>query len=84
VNQNNLDCWEGDETNILFNAAAYFKGNFMKIDMRLVSDGTVGITELKSEGRSEGEVFTLDGRTANKSTLQKGLYIANGKKYVVK
>lgn len=77
-------CWEGDETNILFNNIGNFKGNFLKIDMRLVSDGTAGITELKKDD-SEGQAFTLDGRAVSKSnTLQKGLYISNGKKYAVK
>jgi hypothetical protein len=84
VNANDLDCWEGDETNILFNNVAYFKGNFMKIDMRLVPDGTVGIKELKKDN-NDSQIYTLDGRTVNKSeALRKGLYVGNGKKYVVK
>ena len=76
--------WEGDEKNILFNYP-YFTAHFMKIDMRLVPDGTVGITELKADEINKGKIFTLDGRSINKTnTLHKGLYIANGKKYVVK
>ena len=75
--------WEGDEKNFLLNYP-FFSAVFVKIDIRLVSDGTAGITELKKDD-SEGQAFTLDGRSVNKSnTLQKGLYISNGKKYVVK
>ena len=82
-NQYDYDIWEGDAKNILFNYP-YFSAVFVKIDIRLVSDGTAGITELKKDD-SEGQAFTLDGRAVSKSnTLQKGLYISNGKKYVVK
>ena len=84
ISQYDMNIWEGDEKNILFNYP-YFSAHFVKIDIRLVSDGTAGITELKGENRSESQVFSLDGRSVNKSnTLRKGLYIANGKKYVVK
>ena len=82
-NQFDYNIWEGDAKNILFNYP-YFSVVFVKIDVRLVSDGTAGITELKSGDRSEGHAFTLDGRTVDKANLQKGLYISNGKKYVVK
>jgi hypothetical protein len=82
-NQYDYDIWEGDAKNILFNYP-FFSAVFVKIDIRLVSDGTAGITELKKDD-SEGQAFTLDGRAVSKSnTLQKGLYISNGKKYVVK
>ena len=59
VNQNGLDCWEGDETNILFNNVAYFKGNFMKIDMRLVPDGTAS-TIIKGDANGDGTVNAAD------------------------
>ena len=85
VNKNNLDCWEGDETNILFNAISYFKGNFKKIDIRLVPDGTAGISAQKTEGLESSSVTALDGRMLNKdSGLRKGVYIQNGKKVIVK
>ena len=58
VNQNGLDCWEGDETNILFNNYAYFKGNFMKIDMRLVPDGTA--TVVAGDANGDGAVDVAD------------------------
>ena len=83
-NQYGENCWEGDETNILFNNIANFKGNFMKIDMRLVPDGSANISELKKDD-SDAQIFTLDGRSVNKSeALRKGIYVSNGKKYVVK
>ena len=78
-------CWEGDETNILFNNIANFKGNFMKIDMRLVPDGTAGIEEVTSQPSNikHQTSYTLDGRQVNKTDgLRKGVYIVNGKKRV--
>ena len=88
VNKNDLNCWEGDESNILFNCVNYFKGNFMKIDMRLVPDGTSGIEEVihHSSPITHHPSYTLDGRriaNGQKSTA-KGVYITDGKKHVVK
>ena len=80
-NAYDYNIWEGDAKNILFNYP-YFSAVFVKIDIRLVPDGSAGIKEMKSEDSNEGQVFTLDGRAANKSN--KGLYISNGKKYIVK
>ena len=80
VNQNDLDCWEGDETNILFNDVAYFKGNFMKIDMRLVPDGTSAVNEIVDCPSSNSQWFDLQGRQVK--TVQKGIYVTNGKKVV--
>lgn len=80
-------CWEGDETNILFNNIANFKGNFMKIDMRLVPDGTSGIEAVASQPSaiSHQTSYTLDGRQVKKNDgLNKGIYIKNGKKHIVK
>lgn len=82
-NQYDYDIWEGDEKNILF-TYPYFNAIFVKIDIRLVSDGSANITELKKDD-SGSLIYTLDGRTVNKSeALRKGLYVGNGKKYVVK
>ena len=81
VNKNNLDCWEGDETNILFNNVTYFKGNFMKIDMRLVPDGSAGISEIVDGQSANGQLFDLQGRRID-GRLTHGIYIANGKKIV--
>ena len=85
INKNNLDCWEGDETNILFNNEAYFKGNFYRIDMRLVPDGSAGINNLRADGKDAEKTYTLDGREVNKvNGLPKGVYIKDGKKVIVK
>ena len=74
-----------DFNNILFNAISYFKGNFKKIDIRLVPDGTAGISAQKAEGLESSSVTALDGRMLNKdSGLRKGVYIQNGKKVIVK
>ena len=85
INKNNENCWEGDETNILFNHISNFKGNFMKIDMRLVPDGSAGINDLQTTKNESNTMTTLDGRSVNKSEgLRKGVYIVDGKKVVVK
>ena len=82
-NQYDYDIWEGDEKNILFNYP-YFSANFVKIDIRLVPDGSANISELKADD-SDSQIYTLDGRSVSKSkALRKGLYVGNGKKYVVK
>lgn len=81
VNQYNLDCWEGDETNILFNSAANFKGNFMKIDMRLVPDGMSGISEQTVNSKSaNGSFYDLQGRRV--MNPGKGIFVSNGIKIV--
>jgi hypothetical protein len=80
VNKNNLDCWEGDEKNILFNAITYFKGNFMKIDMRLVPDGTTGINEA-TVAETKTDLFDLQGRRLT-AAPQKGIYVTGGKKII--
>lgn len=85
VNSSNQNCWDGDETNILFNNIGNFKGNFMKIDMRLVPDGSSGINDLQTTKKESDTMTTLDGRSVNKSQgLRKGVYIVDGKKVVVK
>ena len=83
-NSNNVDCWEGDEANILFNCISYFKGNFMKIDMRLVQDDSAGINDMQATKKESSAMTSLDGRTVKRDGLQKGIYIKNGKKHIVK
>ena len=83
TNKNDLEVWQGDEKDILFDYP-YMKGIFQKIDMRLVPDGSAGITELAPEDADSKTAVTLDGRTVNKSNgLRKGIYIINGKKQIV-
>jgi hypothetical protein len=79
-----LDTWEGDAKNIHF-IYQYFSSHFMKIDIRLVPDGSSGISNLQATKRESNTMTTLDGRTVNKSEgLRKGVYIVDGKKVVVK
>ena len=83
-NQYEYDIWEGDAKNFLFNYP-YFSAVFVKIDVRLVPDGSAGIKEMGVGSQESGEIYDLQGRSVNKpETLRKGLYIADGKKYVVK
>ena len=82
-NQYDYDIWEGDAKNILFNYP-YFNAVFVKIDVRLVPDGTANITELKKDD-SDSQIYTLDGRTVSKSnTLSKGVYVVGKTKRLVK
>lgn len=83
ANSYGYSIWEGNETNILFNYP-YFTVVFVRIDVRLVPDGSAGITELAAEDADSKTAVTLDGRTVNKSNgLRKGIYIINGKKHLV-
>ena len=82
-NQYDYDIWEGDEKNILFNYP-YFNAVFVKIDIRLVPDGSANITELKKDD-SDSQIYTLDGRSVTKtSTLSKGVYVVGKTKRLVK
>ena len=83
-NKDNLECWQGDETNILFDYHD-MKAVFRKVDIRLVPDGSSGISNLQATKKESNTMTTLDGRTVNKSEgLRKGVYIVDGKKVVVK
>lgn len=79
VNQNSLECWQGDETNILFDYI-YQNAVYEKIDIRLVPDGTVGICE-KKVNKQQNTLFDLQGRQL-KAIPQKGIYVADGKKII--
>jgi len=83
-NQYDYAIWEGDAKNILF-IYPYFSAVFVKIDVRLVPDGSAGIKEMGVGSQESGEIYDLQGRSVNKSeTLRNGLYISNGKKLLVK
>ena len=78
------DIWEGDEKNILFNYK-FMNAVFVKIDIRLVPDGSAGINNLRIDGKDAEKTYTLDGREVNKvNGLPKGVYIKDGKKVIVK
>ncbi|MCH5310648.1 MAG: C10 family peptidase [Prevotella sp.] len=50
-----------------------------------ITEATTGVHLTTVDDLSaKNEVFTLDGRRVNGTTLSKGVYIKNGKKYVVK
>ena len=82
-NQYGYDIWKGDDTNILFNYP-YFSAHFVKIDIRLVPDGSAGIGAVTALPNTH-KATTLDGRTIDSSKgLGKGIYIIDGRKHVVK
>lgn len=80
ISQYNMNIWEGDETNILFNYP-YFNAHFVKVDIRLVPNVATGIQEKTfTLNPSPFTVYDLQGRRVENA--KKGLYISNGKKIV--
>ena len=82
-NQYGINIWEGDAKNILFNYP-YFSAVFVKIDIRLVKADASGISTVGTQSQKPQTVTTLDGRTIQRDGAQKGIYIMDGKKMVVK
>ena len=60
-NSYEFDIWQGDETNILFNYM-YFSAVFVKVDIRLVPNGTTGISEIVNSKLSNSKYYDLQGR----------------------
>ena len=51
----------------------------------ILSDAnTTGISETESQASAISDIFTLDGRKIDGMNLMPGIYIKNGKKYIVK
>ena len=73
------DIWQGDDTNVLFNYS-YFSAIFVKIDIRLVPNGSAGIGEIVNGKSSNGACYDLQGRRVN--VKEKGIYIVDGRKIV--
>lgn len=67
---------------LTFENGAYYQGN---TKLGVVSQ-TTGISEVNTETTEakQGNVYTLDGRIVNEANLPKGIYVKNGKKFVVK
>lgn len=66
---------------------AYFKGIDPAVNAKVNFDGTAtSISQIATGAQTAGKVYTIDGRYVGTSTegLAKGLYIAGGKKVVVK
>ena len=53
-----------------------------------INDGTTGVIELKDgkteDGKSLDSWYSLDGRRLNSKPAQKGIYVKNGKKFIIK
>ena len=73
------DIWQGDDTNVQFNYS-YFSAVFVKIDIRLVPNGSAGIGEIVNGKSSNGACYDLQGRRVN--VKEKGIYIVDGRKIV--
>ncbi len=66
---------------LVFENGAYYQGN---TKLGVVSE-TTGITNINTETEDvKGNVYTIDGRMVNDSNLPKGIYVRNGKKFVVR
>ena len=78
-NQYEYAIWDGDETNVLFNYP-YFSAIFVKVDIRLVPNGSAGIGEIVKGKSSNGACYDLQGRRVN--AKEKGIYIVDGRKIV--
>ncbi len=48
-----------------------------------VTDESVGIADV-TESTKDGKVYSIDGRLINNGNLKAGIYICNGKKFIVK
>ncbi|MBQ7662070.1 MAG: hypothetical protein IJS48_01705 [Prevotella sp.] len=78
------DVFAGDDLKFKFNIAAdntISWLSFKNVKYTRLSE-TVGITNVKSENKLDGTVYNLNGQKVEKA--QRGLYIVNGKKVVVK
>ena len=60
------------------NTVDYFESKILS------DDNTTGISETVSQATSISDIFTLDGRKTDGKNLKSGIYIKNGKKYIVK
>ena len=73
------DIWQGDDTNVLFNYP-YFSAVFVKVDIRLVPNGSANISEIENGKLSNRKCYDLLGRQV--SAKEKGIYIVDGRKIV--
>lgn len=81
TNQYDYDIWEGDETNILFKYR-YFNPCFVKIDIRLVPEGSANIHETANSQqlKANSPLYDLQGRQTK--AAKKGIYVSEGRKIV--
>jgi hypothetical protein len=49
-----------------------------------LGDSATGVTSIESAPDGDGRWYTLDGRQMDKKPAQKGIYIYNGQKHIVK
>lgn len=80
-NQYDYDIWEGDEKNILFNYP-YFTAHFVKINIRLVPEGSANIHETANSQqlKANSPLYDLQGRQTK--AAKKGIYVSEGRKIV--
>ena len=80
-NQSGYEMWQGDATDVLF-VFAYFNAHFMKMDLRLVPDGTSAIGEAVKSRPEASACFDLQGRRMASSRPKKGICVSEGRKIV--
>ena len=60
------------------------KGRFFLDEVKVLKPTTTGIVNVPRSTLNTQQYYTFDGRKLNGKPTQKGVYIVNGKKYVVK
>lgn len=60
------------------------KGRFFLDEVKVLKPATTGIVNVQRSIFNTQQYYTLDGRKLNGKPTQKGIYIVNGKKIVVK
>ena len=70
------------------NELEYVKGwytkNYENLCAQFGIDNTMGISNAISYRIESGVIYTIDGRKINDNIIRKGVYIVNGRKFVVK
>lgn len=79
-----ISIWEGSLGNKLWGEEDYCEGRSNSPLEYTVNVSTTGTVTINADEVDNSPVYTIDGLKADPSALQKGIYIRNGKKFVVK
>ncbi len=79
------------DTGVLPTGLSYFIINFKGTkytcnvgNIKFTAKSSTGITDINADTVTKAQVYTLNGMKVNAAHLQKGVYIVNGKKMVIK
>ena len=79
-----ISIWQGSLGNKLWGEEDYCEGRSNTPLEYTVNVSTTGTVTISANEADNSPVYTLDGLKADPTALQKGIYIRNGKKFVVK